>query len=145
MSQLNKKSLLFGLILGFLSWLWAFIIVGSAFFDYTTNQPIENPDPGLYIILLIINFMLTIVILAIYLWKYEQNNPIIERIWYKDAILLGIILCTMNFLLDAVFFGIQGRNLLTYFFIETTTGYMYPLIILETILLAYLIYGRKEG
>ncbi|MHA1660136.1 MAG: hypothetical protein ACTSUT_13565 [Promethearchaeota archaeon] len=88
--------------------------------------------------------ILTIIIIALYMWKYEKNNPIIPDNWTVDAIVFGVILCGMNFLLDILFFGMMGRNLISYFWLETTTGYFYPLIILETFLIAYLIYGRKE-
>jgi len=131
------------IILGLLAWFWAFMIVGSAFFDYTTNQPIANPNIGVYVTMIFINAIVSIVIFALYIWKYEQNNPIIANKWAIDAIILGVIICGMNFLLDALFFGIMGRNLLSYFWIETTTGYFYPAIIIETYILAFLIYGRK--
>ena len=141
---MNKKSLIFGIILGILAWFWAFIIVGSAFFDYTTNQPITNPDTGVYITMLIINTIVSIAIFALYEWKYEQNNPIIADNWVIDAILLGAIICGMNFLFDALFFGMMGRNLIAYFWLETTTGYFYPAIIFIVYLIAYAIYGRKQ-
>lgn len=144
MADVNIKSIILALILGFFSWLWAFIIVGSAFFDYTTNQPIATPDMGLYFSLLIVNAIITIVVLVLYLWKYEKDHPILEDNWFIDALVLGALICGINFLLDAIFFGMQGRNLLSYFFLETTTGYLYPLIILETIIIAYLLYGRNE-
>lgn len=144
MGKVNIKSLILAIILGFASWLWAFVIVGSAFFDYTTNQPIQNPNMGFYAAMLILNLILTIVVVALYLWKFEQKHPIIPDKWAIDAIIFGIILCGMNFLLDAIFFGLMGRNLISYFWIETTTGYFYPAIVLETLFLAYLIYGRKE-
>lgn len=143
MGKINIKSLVLGIILGFASWLWAFIIVGSAFYDFVSNKQIENPNMGMYISLIIVSAILSIVITALYLWKYEQNHPILEDKWSLDAILLGIILCGMNFLFDAMFFGAAGRNLVAYFWLETTTGYFYPLIILETWILAYFIYGRK--
>ncbi|MGQ4876385.1 MAG: hypothetical protein ACP6IY_20165 [Promethearchaeia archaeon] len=144
MEKINLKSLILAFILGFLSWLWAFIIVGSAFFDYTTNKPIKNPSMSVYITMLIINIILTIAVLILYLWKYEQNHPIFENNWVIDALILGAIICGLNFLLDAIFFGMMGRNLLAYFFLETSTGYLYPLIIVETIVFAYLIYGKKK-
>ena len=143
MADINKKSLIVAIGLGFAAWMWAFIIVGSAFFDYTTNQPITNPDMGVYATVLIINTILTIVILSFYILKYEQSNPIISDNWRNDAIILGVIICAINFLLDALFFGIMGRNLIAYFWLESTTGYMYPLIIIETWIIAYLIYGKK--
>ena len=144
MGELNFKSLVFGIIFGFLSWLWAFILVGAAFYDWVANKPIENPNFGVYVTLLIVTFIISIVVIGIYLWKYEQKNPIILNKWALDAVILGIIICTMNFLLDAIFFGMLGRNLIAYFFLETTTGYLYPLIILETLILAYLIYGKNK-
>lgn len=144
MAELNIKSLILVIILGFASWLWAFIIVGSAFFDYTTNQPINNPDMGIYMTMLIANAIITMLVLILFLWKYEQNHPILEGKWLIDAVILGAIICGMNFLLDAMFFGMMGRDLIAYFWLETTTGYMYPLIILETVIFAYFIYGRKK-
>jgi len=144
MAEINIKSLFIGIIFGFLNWLWAFIIVGSAFYDWAANKPIENPNFGIYITLLIINFMVSVIISAIYLWKYEQKNPIIPDKWAIDAIVLGIIICGMNYLFDILFFGVMmQRNLIAYFWLESTAGYMYPLIIPITLLLAYLIYGRK--
>ena len=130
MTDLNFKSLIFGIIFGFLSWLWAFMLVGAAFYDWVANKPIENPNFGVYVALLIVTFLVSIIVIGIYLWKYEQKNPIILNRWAVDAVVLGIIICTMNFLLDAIFFGVFGRNLIAYFFLETTTGYLYPLIIL---------------
>lgn len=144
MVEINKKSIILAVILGFSSWLWAFIIVGSAFFDYSTNQPITNPNMGYYFTMLIVNAIITIVVAAIYIWKYDQNHPILANNWALDAVILGVIICAMNFLLDAIFFGSMGRNLISYFWLETTTGYFYPAIILETFLIAYIIYGRKK-
>lgn len=144
MVQINVKSLIVGIIFGFLSWLWAFILVGAAFYDWLANKPIENPNFGVYVTLLIITFVVSLIIIGIYLWKFEQKNPIIPDRWAIDAVVLGIIICAMNFLLDAIFFGILGRNLFAYFFLETTTGYFYPLIILETLILAYFIYGKTK-
>jgi hypothetical protein len=144
MGKLNIKSLVLAIILGFANWLWAFIIVGSAFYDFVANKPIENPNIGFYIVLLIVNVIISTLIIALYIWKYEQNNPIIADKWAIDALVLGIIICGMNFLLDALFFGMLGRNLVAYFWLESTTGYMYPAIILITYILAYLIYGKKK-
>ncbi len=145
MVEINIKSLILTFVLGFASWLWAFIIVGSAFVDPMTGQPIANPNFSYYMAMLIVNFILTIVVAALYMWKCEQNNPILAENWALDAIIFGVILCGMNFLLDALFFGVfMQKDLLSYFWLETTTGYFYPAIILETLILAYLIYGRKE-
>ncbi|MHA1803190.1 MAG: hypothetical protein ACTSU4_01510 [Promethearchaeota archaeon] len=142
---MNKKSLLLSVILGIASWIWAFLIVGAAFFDYSTNQPIPNPNIQLYISLLIVNALVSLFVLLLYLWKYESKHPIIADSWAIDAIVLGSIVCGLNFLLDALFFGVfQNRNLISYFWLETTTGYFYPLMILETYILAYLLYGRKK-
>ena len=85
MTDINKKSLILGIIFGFAAWFWAFMIVGSAFWDYQTNKPIENPDMGVYITLLIVNVIISTIIMALYIWKYEQENPIIEDNWSLDA------------------------------------------------------------
>jgi hypothetical protein len=142
--DLNIKSLILAVVLGFASWFWAFMIVGSVFFDYTTNEPITNPAPGAYITMLIVNAIISLVVFILYIWKYEQKHPIIGDNWLLDALILGIIICGMNFLLDALFFGAMGRNLILYFWVETTTGYFYPAIILEVVIIAYLIYGRQN-
>jgi hypothetical protein len=144
MGKLNIKSLIFGIILGFANWLWAFIIVGSAFYNFVANRPVENFNIGYYIAMLIVNAILSILVFALYLWKYEEKNPIIPDKWAIDAIALGGIICGMNFLFDALVFGMMGRNLIAYFWLETTTGYLYPIIILLTYILAYLIYGKKQ-
>ena len=145
MADINIKSLVLAIILGFASWLWAFIIVGSAFYNFATNQQIENPNIGYYVAMLIVNTIISIIIFILYLWKWEQNNPIIPDKWVIDAIILGAIICGMNFLMDILFFGIFAqRNLIAYFWLETTTGYAYPALIIITLILAYLIYGRKE-
>ena len=145
MADINIKSLVLAIVLGFASWLWAFIIVGSAFYDFVTNQPIENPNMGYYVAMLVVNAIISVVILILYLWKWEQKKPIIPDKWLIDAIILGVIICGMNFLMDILFFGIFAqRNLIAYFWIETTTGYAYPSLIIITLILAYVIYGKKE-
>ncbi|MFW9899336.1 MAG: hypothetical protein ACFFDO_08780 [Candidatus Thorarchaeota archaeon] len=145
MAEVNVKSLVLAIILGFASWLWAFIIVGSTFYDFATNQPIENPNMGYYVAMLVVTAIISIVILILYLWKWEQKKPIIPDKWVIDAIILGVIICGMNFLMDILFFGIFAhRNLIAYFWIETTTGYAYPSLIIITFILAYVIYGKKE-
>jgi len=142
--KVKIKSLIFAIILGFVSWFWAFIIVGSAFYDFVENKP-RSFDFGLYILMLIVTVIVSISIFAVYLWKYEQNNPIILDGWFIDALILGAIICAMNFIFDIIFFGIiSQRNLITYFFLDTKTGYFYPIIILEIIIIAYLIYGKKD-
>ncbi len=144
LAEINIKSLGLGIIFGFLSWLWAFIVVGSAYYDWVANKPIENPSFLTYVTLLIITLIISIIIAALYLWKYEQKNPIIPDKWAIDAIVLGAIICGMNFLMDIIFFGIILQlNIIEYFWFTSTAGYFYPLIILETLILAYLIYGRK--
>jgi len=144
MAEINSKSLIIGIILGFAAWLWAFIIVGSSVYDFIENKP-RPFDFGLYVAMLIVTAIVSIVIFALYLWKYEQNNPIISDGWAIDAIILGIIICAMNFIFDIIFFGlIAQRNLISYFFLETTTGYAYPFIIFEILIIAYLIYGKKS-
>ena len=144
MVEIKSKSLIIGIILGFAAWLWAFIIVGSAIYDFIENKP-RPFDFGFYVAMLIVTAIVSIAIFALYLWKYEQNNPIISNGWAIDAIILGIIICAMNFIFDIIFFGlIMHRNLILYFFLETTTGYAYPFIILEILIIAYLIYGRKS-
>jgi len=145
MVDVDIKSLVFGIIFGFLNWLWAFLIVGSAFYDWAANKPIENPNIGVYVTLLIINFIVSVIISALYLWKYEQKNPIIPDKWAIDAVVLGAIICAMNFLFDILFFGVfMQRNLVAYFWLESTAGYFYPFIIPIILILAYFIYGRKE-
>jgi len=144
MAEINSKSLIIGIILGFAAWLWAFIIVGSSVYDFIENKP-RPFDFGLYVAMLIVTAIVSIVIFALYLWKYEQNNPIISDGWAIDAIILGIIICAMNFIFDIIFFGlIAQRNLISYFFLETTTGYAYPFIIFEILIIAYLIYGKRS-
>jgi hypothetical protein len=144
LTEINKKSLVLVIILGFASWLWAFIIVGSAVYDFVANKP-RPFDFGLYITMLIINAIVSIVIFILYLWKYEQTNPIIAEKWALDAVLFGAIICAMNFIFDILFFGVFAqRDLVMYFFFETTTGYFYPLIILEILIIAYLIYGKSD-
>ncbi|MFX1309921.1 MAG: hypothetical protein ACFE8C_09520 [Promethearchaeota archaeon] len=145
MAEINVKSLVLAIFFGFASWLWAFIIVGSAYYDWVANKPVENFDFEVYVVLLIVNLIISIIITAIYLWKYEQKNPIISDKWAIDATILGVIICAMNYLFDILFFGvIMQRNLVAYFWLESTAGYSYPFIILMTLILAYLIYGRKE-
>ncbi len=144
MVEINFKSLVLAIILGFASWLWAFIIVGSAVYDFIANKP-KPFNFGLYIMMLIINAIVSVVIFILYLWKYEQINPIILDKWALDAIIFGVIICAMNFIFDILFFGFFAQqDLIAYFFFETTTGYFYPLIIVEILLIAYLIYGRGK-
>jgi hypothetical protein len=142
--EINIKSLVLALILGFGSWLWAFIIVGSAVYDFIANKP--KPFVfEVYILMLIINAIVSIAIFIVYLWKYEQNHPIIEERWALDSIIFGAIICAMNFVFDVLFFGVFAqRDLISYFFFETTTGFFYPLIIVEMVIIAYFIYGRKR-
>lgn len=144
LAEINIKSLVLAFILGFAAWLWAFIIVGSAVYDFVANKP--RPFVfEVYVAMLVINAIVSVIIFVLYLWKYEQNNPIIAEKWALDAVLFGAIICAMNFIFDILFFGlIAQRDLISYFFFETTTGYFYPLIILEILIIAYIIYGRKE-
>jgi hypothetical protein len=144
MAEINFKSLVLATILGFASWLWAFIIVGSAVYDFIANKP-KPFDFGIYITMLIINAIVSVVIFILYLWKYEQNNPIIVDKWALDAMIFGVLICAMNFIFDILFFGVFAqRDLVAYFFFETTTGYFYPLIIVEILLIAYLLYGKNK-
>ena len=144
MAEINFKSLGLAIILGFASWLWAFIIVGSAVYDFVANKP-KPFDFGLYITMLIINAIISVVMFILYLWKYEQCNPIIVDKWALDAMIFGVIICAMNFIFDILFFGVFAqRDLVAYFFFETTTGYFYPLIIVELLIIAYLLYGKNK-
>ncbi len=80
MVEIKSKSLIIGIILGFAAWLWAFIIVGSAIYDFIENKP-RPFDFGFYVAMLIVTAIVSIAIFALYLWKYEQNNPIISNGW----------------------------------------------------------------
>jgi hypothetical protein len=144
MTEINFKSLIYAIVVGFAAWFWAFIIVGSAVYDFVENKP-RSFIFEVYVSLLIINAIISAIVFALYLWKYERLNPIIPDKWLLDAILFGIIISAMNYLFDIIFFGVfLQQNLIIYFFIESTAGYFYPLIILEILLLAYLIYGREQ-
>ena len=101
MAEISIKSLIIGIILGFAAWLWAFVIVGSAVYDFAANKP-RPFDFGFYIAMLIVTAIVSIFIFAFYLWKFEQNNPIIANNWAFDAIILGIIICAMNFIFDII-------------------------------------------
>jgi len=144
LAEINIKSLVLAIIIGFASWLWAFIIVGSAVYDFAANKP--KPFVfEVYVAMLIINAIVSITIFVVYLWKYEQSNPIIAEKWALDAIFFGAIICAMNFIFDILFFGLFAqRDLISYFFFETTTGYFYPLIIVWILIIAYIIYGKRE-
>lgn len=145
MVKINFKSLILAIILGCDSWLWSFFITGSAFVDFRTGEQYKSPNLTLYIILLIINLVISIFFLTIYVWKYEQDTPIIPERWALDAIILGSTICSMKFLLDSIFFGVMsGMNLILYFWVQSAAGYVYPAIIFEILIIAYLIYGRRR-
>jgi len=145
MVKINFKSLILAIILGFDSWVWSFFITGSAFVDFRTGEQYKSPNLTLYIILLIVNLVISIFFLTIYVWKYEQDTPIIPERWALDAIILGGIICSIKFLLDSIFFGVMlGMNLILYFWIQSAAGYVYPAIIFEILIIAYFIYGRRR-
>ena len=116
MAEINIKSLVLAIIIGFASWLWAFIIVGSAVYDFAANKP--KPFVfEVYVAMLIINAIVSVIIFVVYLWKYEQSNPIISEKWALDAVFFGAIICAMNFIFDILFFGLFAqRDLISYFF-----------------------------
>ena len=144
MVKKNFKSLIIAIILGCDSWVWSLFITGSAFVDFTTFEQYKSPNLTLYIILLIVNIVISLFFLTIYVWKYEKDTPIIPERWELDAIILGSIICFMKFLLDSIFFGIIiGMNLILYFWIQSAAGYVYIAIIFEILIIAYLIYGRR--
>lgn len=145
MVKINFKSLIIAIILGCDSWVWSLFITGSAFVDFTTFEQYKSPNLTLYIILLIVNLVISLFFLTIYVWKYEKDTPIIPERWALDAIILGGIICFMKFLLDSIFFGIiLGMNLIFYFWIQSAAGYVYTAIIFEILIIAYLIYGRRR-
>ena len=150
LEKVNKKSLISAIIFGsagwffiFVAWLLIFASVGNTLNDYSSN--LNSTLLMYYLIMTIVNVVVIITIIALYMWKYEYNNPIIPKKWALDAIIFGAILCVTNFLFDAIIFGlVLQKDLIMYFWVESVAGYFYPLLIPETLFIAYLIYGRNN-
>ncbi|HEY0087965.1 MAG TPA: hypothetical protein VGB37_03925 [Candidatus Lokiarchaeia archaeon] len=145
MVKINSKSLIIAIIFGVDSWFWSFFIVGRVFIDFETGDQIKSPNFTFYAILLILNVIISLFFFTIYLWKYERENPIIIDRWALDAIIFGCIISGMRFFLDCLVFGlIFSFNLRLYFWIKSLSGYIYPAIIFEILILAYFIYRKKN-
>ena len=124
------KDIIFGVILGFITWVIGFMIVGYAVMN----------APELYIttvlVVSIINIILTILIV-----RFVVSNYRLEQ-WALDSLLVGIIITALNFLLDFGVLGVMLQQDFVNYLLTSTVLVAYPLVILWSLIGGWL--GSKK-
>ena len=102
----------------------------------------EGEKTSLYIPMLIVTAIVSIIVLYQFIRKTYWD--LIEKDeWVKECIVLGIIVMSIQFIIDIPVMGLLFQeNLYDYFFKTSTVIVVYPTIILETIILGYFVKNR---
>lgn len=146
--EITPKKIVTPVLLGLFIWVAAFFIIGW-------TQISEDPSIQSLSLPLVIMFGVgTFILMIIFLWWYLQYLEIdLDRLWVQESILFGIIVMSVQFILDIVTFRLflQDVDLIIYFFgllqgdpQGSTVLIMYPLIIFWTYIAGFIVNRRKS-
>ena len=130
----NFKRYLWEVCVGIIFWVIAFVMIG-----YTYQSAPQWYLPSV-IITFILFFFATIVLLKVYLERYQM----VER-WLKESVLFGFIVMVFQFLLDILVLGVIFRLDLVDYFLHSTVLITYPSIILQSLVGGFVTYKLNEG
>lgn len=132
-NDMNKRFLV-PIITGFIIWILAFFIVGY------TQMP-DGPEE-LYLPMVFLSTIIWL-ILIIFVFRWYCNKYGLKNEWFREAILFGLIISILQFIFDIIaFMGMMGYTLTEFiddYLLKSTVLILYPLIIAEVTLIAFLL------
>ena len=108
----------YGLILGVITWIIGFIIVGYAVIN----------APELYLTTVLITGVINTIFVVLIVCATVSRTPM--SIWAVDALLIGVIIMLLNFLLDFAILGVMLQQDFVNYLLTSTVLIVYPLAIL---------------
>lgn len=116
------SDIIYGLILGVITWIIGFMIVGFAV--------INAPEMYLTSVLItgVINTILVILIVRFAVYHTPMSQ------WAVDSLLIGVIITILNFLLDFGVLGVMLQQDFVNYLLTSTVLIAYPLAILWSLI-----------
>lgn len=116
------SDIIYGLILGVITWIIGFMIVGFAV--------INAPEMYLTSVLItgVINTILVILIVRFAVYQTPMSQ------WAVDSLLIGVIITILNFLLDFGVLGVMLQQDFVNYLLTSTVLIAYPLAILWSLI-----------
>lgn len=112
----------YGIILGVITWVIGFIIVGYAVMN----------APELYITTVLITGVINTILVVLIVRFAVYRTPM--SIWTVDSVLIGIIIMILNFLLDFGVLGVMLQQDFVNYLLTSTVLIAYPLAILWSLI-----------
>jgi hypothetical protein len=112
------NDIIYGLILGVITWIIGFIIVGYAVIN----------APELYLTTVLITGIINTILVVLIVRVAVSRTPM--SIWAADALLIGVIIMLLNFLLDFAILGVMLQQDFVNYLLTSTVLIVYPLAIL---------------
>jgi hypothetical protein len=112
----------YGIILGVITWVIGFIIVGYAVMN----------APELYITTVLITGVINTILVVLIVRFAVYRTPM--SIWAVDSVLIGIIIMILNFLLDFGVLGVMLQQDFVNYLLTSTVLIAYPLAILWSLI-----------
>ncbi len=125
-----EKDVVYGVILGVITWVIGFIIVGSAVIN----------APELYLTAVLITSIINTLLVVLVIRSVVYRTPMEQ--WALDSLLIGIIIMILNFLLDFGVLGVMLQQDFVNYLLTSTVLVAYPLTILWSLIGGWL--GSKK-
>ena len=112
----------YGLILGVITWIIGFIIVGYAVIN----------APELYLTTVLITGVINTILVVLIVRAAVYRTPL--SVWAVDSFLIGLIIMILNFLLDFAILGVMLQQNFVDYLLTSTVLIVYPLAILWSLI-----------
>jgi len=112
----------YGLILGVITWIIGFIIVGYAVIN----------APELYLTTVLITGVINTILVVLIVRAAVYRTPL--SVWAVDSFLIGLIIMILNFLLDFAILGVMLQQDFVNYLLTSTVLIVYPLAILWSLI-----------
>lgn len=114
--------IVYGLILGVITWIIGFIIVGYAVIN----------APELYLTTVLITGVINTILVVLIVRAAVYRTPL--SVWAVDSFLIGLIIMILNFLLDFAILGVMLQQDFVNYLLTSTVLIVYPLAILWSLI-----------
>jgi hypothetical protein len=116
------SDIIYGLILGFITWIIGFMIVGWAVIN----------APELYLTTVLITGVINTILVILIVRFAVYHTPMSQ--WAVDSLLIGVIITVLNFLLDFGVLGVMLQQDFVNYLLTSTVLIAYPLAILWSLI-----------
>jgi hypothetical protein len=116
------NDIIYGLILGVITWINGFIIVGYAVMN----------APELYLTTVLITGIINTILVVLIVRAAVYRTPM--SVWTVDSLLIGLIIMILNFLLDFTILGVMLQQDFVNYLLTSTVLIVYPLAILWSLI-----------